>query len=148
MSIKKILIIGIILSLLTICAVSASATNDTTANATDNSSGNSSGIIGDLEKVLADNGYNDKHNESDPSYDYMFNFTKGSDYVLLSYKKDTNLSISTFDSSKFHEKTINNTKGIYGEMDGDYFFHYQHGKDIVYTRATDEGMLEKLALGN
>lgn len=128
MSIKKILILGIILSLLTIGAVSAYETTD------------------QLVKIANDNGFTYHNNVTDLNDDFAQNFTKGSTYVMICYNDNEILSMAGF--THFENKTINNTKGIYAEMDGDYYFHFQHGDGVVYTRSNDESMIEKLAIGN
>ena len=124
MSIKKILIIGIILSLLTIGVASASSYMDTA-------------------KLIEQNGYT---NVTGPD-DVIQNYTKGSDYVIFSYLASGNLTLDNLQGG-FEEKTINNTVGFYKENETGYYFNYNTADGAMLIRTTDGNLIEKIVVGN
>lgn len=127
MSIRKILIIMIILSL-TITAVSAASGLD------------------EIVRIAEANGYHCAESYVDKTGTNMLNFTKGSEKLFIAYANESTVLMDT--SMGFEKKTINNTEGIYKKDSSGYYFDYNHGKDAVLIKATDKGMIEKLALGN
>ena len=125
MSIKKILIIAVILSLLTIGAVSAFSAQSETNN------------------LIKKNGY-----EAAPCYATgVDNFTKGSDNILVGYVMNETLTLNMLEDG-FEEKTINNTVGFYKQNSTGTYFHYNCGDDVILLMATDGGIIEKIVLGN
>ena len=126
MSIKKLLIVAIILALFTVGAVSAISVPDET------------------NKLVEANGYT---LVDDNSSSLVYNYTKGSDSILILYMFNYTISLDDLEDG-FTEKTINNTNGFYKENGTSYLFHYPCGEDSVLIKATDPDVIEKIVLGN
>ena len=131
MSIKKILIIGIVLSLIAISVASAATIED------------------QIDKILTDEGYkvgDVAKNVSD--FDFIKTYNKNSDEVLVGYEPGYTISLDDFEPG-FEDKTIGNTQGIYKENSTGYYFHFNHGNDAILIKAPDKAIIEKLAtIGN
>ncbi len=136
MSIKKFLIIAIILSLFTVGAVSAAS------------------IIDQTTDLLEKNGYtitthiDDKYDEMGKYSQYVYNKekTQGTT-VLVVYSYDYTVSLDDL-KGNFTEKTINNTKGFYKQSRDNYLFHYQCGNDSIGIKTDDPNIISKIVLGN
>ena len=109
MSIKKFLIIAIVLSLLTVGAVSAASIADQTTD------------------LLEKNGYKVNTHQEDTLDDGTevtgYTYNKGQYTVLILYMYDYTISMDDLEDG-FSEKTINNTKGFYRQDSGKTLFHY------------------------
>lgn len=127
MSIRKILIIMIILSL-TITAVSAASGLD------------------EIVRIAEANGYHCAESYVDETGTNMLNFTKGSEKLFIAYANESTVLMDT--SMGFEKKTINNTVGFYKQNSTGTYFHYNCGDDVILLMATDGGIIEKIVLGN
>ncbi len=133
MSIKKFLIIAIVLSLLTVGAVSAASIADQTTD------------------LLEKNGYKVNTHQEDTLDDgtevTSYTYNKGQYTVLILYMYDYTISMDDLEDG-FSEKTINNTKGFYRQDSGKTLFHYPCGDDSVMIKTNDPNILSKIVLGN
>ena len=130
MSIKKILIIGIVLSLIAVSVASAATVED------------------QIDKILTDEGYK-LEGSAEHEGSFAKSYTKNGDEIIINYQKGYSISIDDFKSFSFEEKTIGNTQGIYKENSTDCCFYFNHGNDAFLIRAPDKAVIEKLAtIGN
>lgn len=125
MSIKKILVIGIILSLLTVGVASAASVMDQT------------------DDLILKNGYQSVASDNQ----YIKNYTKGSDNLIVGHIMNHTLTLDELQDG-FSEKTINNTVGFYKENSTGCYFNYNNGNDVILIRATDSSIIDKIVLGN
>ena len=134
MSIKKFLIIAIVLSLFTIGAVSAASIADQTTD------------------LLEKNGYkvnthlDDQYDDAGNQYSkYVYN--KGSYTTMIAYMYDYTVTQDDLEDG-FTEKTINKTKGFYKHDSKKTLFHYPCGDDSILIRTDDPNIISKIVLGN